>query len=239
MTGSEETIRQWEAMAPDAIAALDPDGDFPKRHLLNPVVLDLLGDVHARTVLDAGCGQGYFSRMLADRGAVVTGVEPAGPLFRHCVEMEQRQPRGITMLQADLTAVRLEESYDAVVANMVFCTIPDWTAALRTCVQALRPGGRLVFSVPHPCFETGVVDRDALRVDDYLTERPLPLPVATDVHRTLGGYLNGVVAAGCRLEAVREPALPAEALDEPDAPPDAGLWTRLPNFLVVVAIREV
>lgn len=89
MTGPEETIRGWETMSREAIGALDPDGDFPKRHLLNPVVLDLLGDLHGVHVLDAGCGQGYFSRMLADRGALVTGVEPAEPLFRHCVEMRR------------------------------------------------------------------------------------------------------------------------------------------------------
>ena len=53
------------------MAALDPEGDFVKQHLLNPHVLRLLGDVRGRRILDAGAGQGYFSRMLAARGARV------------------------------------------------------------------------------------------------------------------------------------------------------------------------
>ncbi len=37
--------------------------------------------MRGRRVLDAGCGNGYFSRMLAGRGAEVTGVEPAESLI--------------------------------------------------------------------------------------------------------------------------------------------------------------
>src|SRR2546429_327635 len=44
----------------------------------NPVVsrmLALLGDLGGRTVLDACCGEGFFSRILAGRGARVTGID--------------------------------------------------------------------------------------------------------------------------------------------------------------------
>jgi hypothetical protein len=50
-------------MDPAEIARMDPEGDFDKRVLLNPTVLDLLGDVAGHKVLDAGAGQGYFSRI--------------------------------------------------------------------------------------------------------------------------------------------------------------------------------
>lgn len=53
------------------------DGDFAKRHRVNPALLRRLGEVRGRRVLDAGCGTGYFTRMLAERGAHVIGVEPA------------------------------------------------------------------------------------------------------------------------------------------------------------------
>jgi SAM-dependent methyltransferase len=73
---NEAAIQQWGAMPRAALDAMEPHGDFVKRHLLNPVMLRLLGDVRGRRVLDAGCGQSYFSRMLAERGAELTGVEP-------------------------------------------------------------------------------------------------------------------------------------------------------------------
>src|SRR5438034_418000 len=38
-------------------------------------MLELLGDLAGREVLDAACGEGYFSRVLAARGARVTGLD--------------------------------------------------------------------------------------------------------------------------------------------------------------------
>ena len=52
-----------------ALDSMEPYGHFAKRHLLSPVLLRQLGDLSGRRVLDAGCGHGYFSRMLADRAA--------------------------------------------------------------------------------------------------------------------------------------------------------------------------
>jgi len=40
-------------------------------------LLEFAGDVSGLTVLDAGFGEGYVSRMLAERGANVTGIEVA------------------------------------------------------------------------------------------------------------------------------------------------------------------
>lgn len=70
----------WSAMPRAALEALDPEGDFAKRHLLNPTVFRMLGDVRGRRVLDAGAGQGYFSRLLADRGAHVVSLDAAESL---------------------------------------------------------------------------------------------------------------------------------------------------------------
>ena len=69
---NEAAIEQWATMPPGVLAEMADDGDFSKRHLVNPVLLRMLGDASGRRVLDAGCGNGYFSRMLARRGASVT-----------------------------------------------------------------------------------------------------------------------------------------------------------------------
>ncbi len=37
--------------------------------------LQIVGDVSGLTVLDAGCGEGYLSRILLHRGAQVTGID--------------------------------------------------------------------------------------------------------------------------------------------------------------------
>lgn len=224
-------------MAPEQISALDPDGDFTKKYLLNPTVLRLIGDVAGRKVLDAGAGQGYFSRLLARRGALVTSVEPADALIEHSRLMESREPLGVEYIQADLTTAAFEPVFDVVVANMVFVSIHDWEQALRTCAGALRPAGTLVFSVDHPCFE--MAEHDDLATDphvvlrDYLSERPVARPVATDFHRTISTYINAALAAGLTVSGLAEPALSEADAHVPDAPETAQLLRTVPSLLVL------
>lgn len=52
------------------------DDDFAKQHLINPVLLRMLGDLARQRILDAGCGTGYLSRMLAER--TTTGWSKSG-----------------------------------------------------------------------------------------------------------------------------------------------------------------
>lgn len=229
-------------MAPDQITALDPDGDFTKRHLLNPTVLRMIGEIEGRRILDVGAGQGNLSRILARLGAIVTSVEPAGALIAHSRLMESREPLGVDYVQDDLTLAEFEPVSDVVVANMVFLSIMEWERALAACVGAIKPGGLLVFAVDHPCFETA--ERHQLTTDpylvvrDYLTERPIVRPVATDFHRTLSTYINAVVASGMTVTEIAEPGLPPAEAAGPGAPETARILTKVPSFLVVRAEKS-
>jgi 2-polyprenyl-3-methyl-5-hydroxy-6-metoxy-1,4-benzoquinol methylase len=103
---------------------MEPFGDFAKQHVLNPALLRLLGEVRGRRLLDVGCGHGYLSRMLADRGAEVVGVEPGQSLFDFAVGKEAERPRGIRYVQADLVQLPdLGGPFDAVMASMVLPAI--------------------------------------------------------------------------------------------------------------------
>jgi SAM-dependent methyltransferase len=211
------------------------------RHLLNPAVLRILGDVAGKRVLDAGSGQGYFSRMLAERDARVVSLEPAQSLFKYSVEREAELRQGIHLIQADLTTVHLPVEFDAVVANMVFLAIPRWELALQATMGALRPGGQLIFSVDHPCFEG--IDQNwstdhSLKITDYLTEYAMPRRHATDFHRPVSTYLNAVINNGGTITEIAEPRLDPSLVGAPGAPDGAEALTHIPNFLIVSARKH-
>jgi 2-polyprenyl-3-methyl-5-hydroxy-6-metoxy-1,4-benzoquinol methylase len=243
---NEEAIARWSAMPRAVLTEMARDGDFCRRHLLNPVLTRMLGDVAGRRILDAGCGNGYFSRMLARAGAKVTGIEPAAALYDFAAGSELAEPLGIRYLQADLCDLAGPEpagpgQFDAVVASMVLPAIPDWTTALAASVACLRPGGRLVFSVNHPCFEQLASSwraHGAYQVSEYLAAYDIPLRYATDFHRPLSAYLNEVIRLGCQIAEIAEPGLdPAVAATDPDVQDGQHPYVHLPNFLIVAADR--
>ena len=51
--------------------------DTFRDHLNNPAFLSLIGDIDGMVALDAGCGEGYNTRLLARCGARMTGVDIA------------------------------------------------------------------------------------------------------------------------------------------------------------------
>ncbi|MBA2284659.1 MAG: methyltransferase domain-containing protein, partial [Ktedonobacteraceae bacterium] len=151
---NEQAIADWSNAPREMLDNFGDEGDFARQHLLNPAIFALLGDVCGKLVLDAGCGQGYLARLLARKGALVTGIEPASTLYQYADEREHAEHLGITYIQADLSSPNnLASVFDYVVANMVLMDIPDYQAAMHHCIAALKPGGGLIFSILHPCFD--------------------------------------------------------------------------------------
>jgi SAM-dependent methyltransferase len=242
MTGdwtNEDAIRDWNTISLEELSAFDPEGDFGRLHMLNPVIFRLLGELEGARVLDAGCGQGYLSRLMARRGAQVTGVEPAAAMYEYACARERERHDGVRYLQADLSSnVDLGRDYDAVIANMVFLAIPDWKSAMRNCVATLRDGGRFIFSVNHPCFEGGIgswTTTGCLELREYLSEYERTNIHGPDFHRPLAWYVNEVVQLGCQITEMVEPGLDPEiAASDPDA---LSAYVHFPDYLVVAATK--
>jgi 2-polyprenyl-3-methyl-5-hydroxy-6-metoxy-1,4-benzoquinol methylase len=231
-------IGAWSNISPEVVASFGDEGDFTRKYLLNSALFALVGDVAGKSVLDAGCGQGYLCRLLAQKGAVVTGVEPSDPWYTYAVQREQADPLGICYVQEDLsTWATLPDTFDYVIANMVFMDIPDYLPALRTCIAALKPEGDLIFSLLHPCFEESGAAWKAkgyVEVRDYFQEQAIQQTYGHFIHRPLSTYLNSVIQEGCTLRQVIEPQLD-EALAQQY---QAQRYWHVPGYLVVHAVKS-
>ena len=71
---------------------------FAREFLNNPAFLTLIGDLRGRQVLDAGCGDGYNTRILARAGAHMTGVDLSARMIGLAQEAERRTRWGFATL---------------------------------------------------------------------------------------------------------------------------------------------
>lgn len=100
-------------------------------------------------LLDAGCGSGQFAIPFARRGTIVTGVDLSPEMIRLATKGSQGEDLGIDWRVGDLG--RLPDSdgtYDAILARMVLPFVPDLRSTLEAFRRLLRPGGKLLASVP-------------------------------------------------------------------------------------------
>lgn len=72
---SDKAIKRWDQFAESYANTHGEQGDLHKEILLNPVILNMIGSITNKRVLDAGCGEGYLSRLLSQQGAIVTSVD--------------------------------------------------------------------------------------------------------------------------------------------------------------------
>jgi SAM-dependent methyltransferase len=147
----EDDIRQlWDRLADDWQIQVGDEGDANRRLNSDPVLWAFLGDVSGRRVLDAGCGTSYLSRQLAERGAVVTGVD----VSERMIALARASSPGLDVRVDSCTTLRTIEdgAFDAVVANYVVMDVPDLPATIAAFHRALRPGGIAVLVFSHPCF---------------------------------------------------------------------------------------
>lgn len=105
----------------------------------------LLGGLSGR-VIEVGAGQGAnFSYYPTSVGRVVA-VEPEGYLRQRAEQAAISAPVPVTVLGGVADALPGEDgSFDAGVAALVLCTVPDQDRALAELFRVIKPGGELRF----------------------------------------------------------------------------------------------
>jgi SAM-dependent methyltransferase len=229
------TLREiWDGQAEEWTRfARDPLGDRTNLAFNIPRFLELVPPAGRRT-LDLGCGEGRVSRMLAERGHSVVGVDVSPDMVAAASE-------SIEAVVADGAALPFDDdAFDLVLSFMSLMDMDDMEGAVRETARVLQAGGRFCLAVVHPLNATGKfagMESDSpfvlrepyfgLHREDTILERDGFRIRFAAVHRNFDGYCGALESAGFALEALREPAHPTDAR-----------WARVPLFLHARAVKR-
>jgi trans-aconitate 2-methyltransferase len=136
---NRSTPRDWDAATYDRVA--DPMTAW------GGAVLDRLPLRGDERVMDAGCGSGRVTELLAERlprGSVVA-LDGSPAMIEAAQDRLARYSDRIEYLVADLgRPIPLAEPVDAILSTATFHWVPDHEALFRNLAAVLPPGGRLV-----------------------------------------------------------------------------------------------
>jgi 2-polyprenyl-6-hydroxyphenyl methylase/3-demethylubiquinone-9 3-methyltransferase len=144
-------VRETRAFDQLASRWWDPEGEFRPLHDINGPRADWIGQhapLKSATLVDVGCGGGLLTEAMAERGAVVTGIDRAGKALG--VAQLHRIESGLEIDYLERTAEALAEerpgAFDVVTCLEMLEHVPDPASVVRACFAMAKPGGKLFFS---------------------------------------------------------------------------------------------
>lgn len=257
---SNEAARDaWESNAPFWDEQMGEGNAFVEV-LVWPATTRLLAIEAGERVLDVACGNGLTSRRLAGLGARVVAIDFSEAMIARA---RRRTRPDVDVEYAVVDATDAEGllamgagTFDAVSSSMALFDMAEIGPLFGAVARLLRPSGRFVFSVLHPCFNNPftvhgaeledrsgeLVTTYSVKIPHYMTSterrglaipgQPTPHPC---FHRALTDLFGPLLAAGLVLDGFEERAFPPDFETGTYPLSWSGNFSEIPPVLVVRA----
>jgi SAM-dependent methyltransferase len=154
----EENRRSWNAATEAHNSHKRDQARFLREggSTLFPEEIDLLGDLHGKTLVHLQCNAGQDTLSLAKLGAVVTGVDISDTAIEFARRLAADSGIPATFVRADVydwlrDAITAGAQYDIVFCSYgAICWLSDIKSWANGIAQILKPGGRFVTVEFHP-----------------------------------------------------------------------------------------
>ena len=154
----------WDTNAAFWDAHMGETGNDFHRDLVAPSAERLLEIRAGERVLEIACGTGLFARRLIELGALVTATDFSAEMLAAARRKFADAGDAIAFRQLDAAdsaqlATLPASGFDAAVCNMALFDMIEIAPLFHGLARALVPGGRFVFTIRHPSFNTNAAIR--------------------------------------------------------------------------------
>lgn len=188
-----KTDTSWGGVADWYQEHLEGDDTYHAQ-VIAPNLMRLLGPKKGMRILDLGCGEGYFARLIHKSSAHVVGVDIAKPL----IEAAKKQSPDIEyhVASAENLVFSKDAHFDEVICVLALQNMEKLDVVLKECARVLKSGGRCIFVLNHPAFRiprrsSWGWDEDEKtqyrRIDGYLSASRAEIDMAPGIAKEKGG----------------------------------------------------
>ena len=129
----------------------DKTSEFKPLHDINPLRLNYVDQavsLSGKSVLDVGCGGGILSESMAQKGAIVTGIDLSEKALKvaQLHSLETNVNVDYRLIAVEQLAEEKQASFDVVTCLEMLEHVPDPASVVKACAQLVKPGGHVFFS---------------------------------------------------------------------------------------------
>jgi len=211
-----------------------------------PNILELIGDISGKKVLDIGCGFGTLTVALSKKNPMrVLGIDNSARMLEEAEK--QNKPANVEYRLIDANDIdTISEKFDVVCSSLTFHYIKNISFLFQKIMNLMNENGRLIFSQEHPILtagEMGVVVSDlseGINIKNYSIDgERIVRWLGKDVkkyHRKLSTIINALEDNGFSITRVVEPIPTAEQIEQ-----NKRMLTELhrPSYLMISAARRI
>jgi 2-polyprenyl-3-methyl-5-hydroxy-6-metoxy-1,4-benzoquinol methylase len=217
---SESLSAQWDSIAPARNHQLRSGRDLSFEHVLKPTVLKLTEPIQSGELLDAGCGSGVLTEVLAEKFDHVLGVDMS-PINIKLAQDSVTKRKNTAYICSTIEGLSsaTDQAFAVIVASMVFHDAADLSSCVCALARRSTSGTTLIATITHPWFWPTYWGYEKESWFEYSKELAIEAPfrissdvstvgVTTHFHRPLSMYVSALREHGYRLDQMLEPVPP-------------------------------
>lgn len=233
------------------------DGTYQKEVIL-PNLLRLLSPQKGEVILDIACGQGYFSRAIAEKGSKVIASDIAKELIG-IARLHSPKEINYHVAPADSLSFATDSIADKAIIILALQNIENMQGTFNEAYRALKPKGRLYIVLNHPAFRipknsSWQWDEDNnkqyRRIDSYMSDIKERIEMnpgemkagdkrfTISFHRPLQSYFKHLTKAGFLVGKFEEWISHKQSKPGPREKEENRIRKEIPIFAIIEAIKN-
>ncbi|MFP7442643.1 MULTISPECIES: bifunctional 2-polyprenyl-6-hydroxyphenol methylase/3-demethylubiquinol 3-O-methyltransferase UbiG [Bacillus] len=204
--------KEWDTISSTRFEQLSNHKDLSFEYIIKPFILRELKKFDTSKVIDIGCGTGNLSYLLKDSVDDLIGID----FSKKSVELAKKLSQGITNIQfyhsniEDFHKKYKGAPFTLAISNMTLMDVSHLEEVLASISNLLDSGGKLFFTIIHPCFwpkykgyenEAWYNYKEEIFIEgNFNIALEKNQNLTTHIHRPLESYMKALIKFGFNIE---------------------------------------